>query len=267
MDATLRDFFKEFSSKNCYKLWMVSAQCTRAVGDFFHEPLLTHTHTQRLCSLPQSAADSAVQDQLQVSRAWSTLLVVGASQERLFHLTDPELQALLLEELLTAVASHLSPQPPASPPSQPNSPPPRAPSPSGVLIAEELSVLSVVLMKKWVDGSVQLGPSVVPSLVSILASCGGLDVTVSCGLLFNVYSCLIHLMSTRRVAMREQPLKGKGESLCMGEQPSVTCFQPADLLEPKSISDLISHLDGTFKNHSLYLRMDCKQRVGPATPT
>lgn len=219
MDTSLVQFFDEFSSKGCYQWWM-----------------------KQLCAAP--GAESAVEGQLQLSRAWSTLLCVGASQEQLFHLSDASLRTSLLEGLLIAIASHLAPptshqsesEPSDSTPPPPPLPPTSATQGVGVLVAEELSVLSVVLTRKWAESSLQLGPMAVQLLVDILSACGRLEMGVASNILVSVYSCVVQLLSARHSALREP------------------------LAKATNLLDLVPFFEETFKSHSFYLRMDSKQR-------
>ncbi len=141
----------------------------------------SHLFLQCLCSLPPSSADSAVSGQLQLSQGWSTLLCVAATHQQLFCLSKRDLQVSLLEQLLCAVASQLDPAPPSTSPR--------------VMIAEELSMLSVILVRKWVTKGMTLEKGSMDSFLRTLSSCSGLDVSVSCNICLCAYSSLVQLLN------------------------------------------------------------------------
>lgn len=139
---------------------------------------------QALYGLPNSAADSALQGQLRLARAFSTFLTVALSYQQLFYLTDTTLHSFLVEELLAATDSQLDPSPP--------------PSSLRLLVAEELGMLSVIVMKKWAEDVDNFGGAAVQRLTSILTSCGGLHPNTSCSITVSAHSCLVVLLSAAR---------------------------------------------------------------------
>lgn len=106
----------------------------------------------------------------------------------------------LLEELLNAIDSHLDHDPPVSSQS--------------ILIVQELSVLSVVLFRKWVQEATSFGTVAVKCLSSILRSCGVLDPNVVCQITVYMYGCVVQLLSsTLHAGTSVQGTRNKGEQV------------------------------------------------------
>ena len=138
-----------------------------------------------------------LESSLELSRAWSTFLCVAVSQETTFHLTSPELHRVILCDTLSAILVYLDAATAALP----------LHSDISVSTAMELSVLSMVLMKKWVlDLDAACRSDMVEVLTKILFSLSHLKSSFSVDLLTHSYASLLKLLLsfTTRKGKREK---------------------------------------------------------------
>lgn len=116
---------------------------------------------------------------------------MGVSHDKLFHLCEAELHSFLLKEMLAAVDSQLDPSLPTFS--------------HRVLIAEELSMLSAILIRKWVDEAENFAVAAVEGFICILTSCSRLDPSVSYNITVSTYSSLLQLLTALHTTKDDQP--------------------------------------------------------------
>ena len=110
-----------------------------------------------------------------------------------------------MDELLNAISSQLELSPPAAPPTLPGHAPLR------LQVAEELSMLGVILVKKSAGEVMSFSVEAVKRLTEILTQCGNMDPSASCTITVCAYSCLVALLSARRKALATQLTSDNGE--------------------------------------------------------
>ena len=133
-------------------------------------------------ALPQNAAESAVEAQLQLAQAWSTFLCVGSTNEKLFHLSEIKLHERLLQEILHIIHSQLDPTSPR------------------ISMATELSILYTVLLRKWKDECMKFDGVISRIFIDILSRCALLEPNSSLEIITHLYTCLIQIFSVLRTS-------------------------------------------------------------------
>ena len=137
--------------------------------------------SQRLRALPSTADSASFKAQLLMSQAWSTLLCVASSHEKVFHLSDSVLRGSMLQEILDCINSQLNSEFP--------------PSSMRIALATELSVLYMVLLRKWINQTKNFGSVTVQSFIGIMSLTSRLHPSLSLELTVHIYTSLLQLLS------------------------------------------------------------------------
>ena len=180
--------------------------------------------------------------QYELAGAWSSLLLVAASNEHVFHLSSPAHHSELLNGILEALESQLRGT--------------AAVSDVVVAIATELSMLYMVLSRKWSCDSIKIGQEVVCTFNNILQSSGTIETHVSMEMMALIYSSLVQLLRNNIQGPILIPI-------CMSHSHVIqfVLVPLTDNLEPRFIMGLIPYVSDTLQKHHVYLSLDSNHRV------
>lgn len=208
-------------------------QCLQSPTSSTADDLTSHTH---------DTAPELAHAQYELSEAWSSLLLVAASNEEVFHLLDHTLHPILLNEILKALESQLLGT--------------TTYSDVVVAIATELSTLYMVLSRKWSSDVKEIG-EVVSTFNHILQLASRIDPHRSVEMTVQLYSSLMQLL--RNHTSMSHSHSEMYFSCHIPILVPTSCSQGN--LEPRFVLGLVTYISETLQNHHLYLTLGSKHRV------